>query len=336
MSGVMTRRSSPVTVLSRAADAARWPAVSIEALSKSYPGRDVPALDGVSLTVEAGEILGLLGPNGAGKSTLVGCATTIVAPTAGRVLVGGVDVAAEPVMAKRRLGVVPKHNTLDRQVSAFENLYLHCRYHGIGATVARRRATQLLDAFGLADRARASVWALSGGQARRLQVARALAHAPQVLFLDEPTVGLDPQSREVLWGLISTLRDHGTAVVLSTHHMDEADVLADRVAVIDHGRIIALNSPARLKASVGAQTVIGLNATGDTAALGDRLERLPAVRAVQAQPPTGLRVLVTGNPDAALAAVVQSAVAYHLTGVSVEPISLQTVFLTLTGRSLRD
>ena len=226
-------------------------AVSVEELSKTYRGGHAPALDGVTLSVGAGEILGLLGPNGAGKSTLVGCATTTVVPSAGRVRIAGLDVAADPVAAKRLLGVVPQHNTLDRQVSAYENLYLHCRYFGIGRGEARARATSLLEAFGLAERPKASVWALSGGQARRLQVARALAHSPQVMFLDEPTVGLDPQSRQVLWDLIATIRDHGTAVILSTHYMDEADVLADRVAVIDHGRVIALDTPRPERVSRG-------------------------------------------------------------------------------------
>ena len=312
------------------------PAVSVEGLSKTYPGRDTPALDGVNLTVEAGEILGLLGPNGAGKSTLVGCATTTVVPTGGRVLIGGVDVAAHPVTAKRRLGVVAQHNTLDRQVNAWENLYLHCRYYGIDRHDARRRADMLLGAFGLADRAKDPVHTLSGGQSRRLQVARALAHAPQVVFLDEPTVGLDPQSRQVLWDLIAGLRDHGTAVVVSTHHMDEADTLADRIAVIDHGRIIAQDTPAGLKASVGADTAISVTVDGDTTALAEALNALAQVRAVQPEPSGALRVLATGNPDTATAAVIETAVAYHLTGVDIEPASLQTVFLTLTGRSLRD
>jgi len=335
VNAVMTRlrRRSAGSWLGSAAAA---PAVSIEGVSKTYPGRDAPALDGISLTVKAGEILALLGPNGAGKSTLVGCATTTIVPSAGRVRIAGWDVAADPVGAKRRIGFVPQHNTLDRQVSAFENLYLHCRYFGIGRSDARRRAAALLEMFGLAERSTASVWALSGGQARRLQVARALAHFPEVVFLDEPTVGLDPQSRQVLWDLISTLRDQGTAVVVSTHHMDEADVLADRIAVIDHGRIIALDSPAGLKASVGAETVIGLTTTGDTIALAVHLDALDQVRTVQAERPGGLRVLTTGDPDAGVAAVVEVAVAYHLTGVTVEPVSLQTVFLTLTGRSLRD
>jgi len=321
---------------SAATGAAEVPAVSVEELSKTYRGAEAPALDRVTLTVEAGKILGLLGPNGAGKSTLVGCATTTVVPTAGRVAIAGVDVATDPVAAKRLLGVVPQHNTLDRQVDAYENLYLHCRYYGIDRDDARRRATSLLEAFGLADRAKAAVGALSGGQARRLQVARALAHSPRVMFLDEPTVGLDPQSRQMLWDLVATLRDHGTAVVISTHHMEEADGLADRVAVIDHGRVIALDTPAALRASVGADTVIGLTVGGDTGELADRLGRLPQVDAVQAGTPGALRVLTSGDPDTALAAVVESAVAYRLTGVAVEPVSLQTVFLELTGRSLRD
>lgn len=310
--------------------------MSIEGLSKTYRRAESPALDNVTLAVQGGEILGLLGPNGAGKSTLVGCATTTVVPSGGRVRIAGVDVACDPVAAKRVLGVVAQHNTLDRQVSAFENLYLHCRYYGIGRDDARRRASALLAAFGLTDRAGATVSALSGGQARRLQVARALAHAPQVLFLDEPTVGLDPQSRQMLWDVMVALRDHGTAIVVSTHHMDEADVLSNRVAVIDHGRVIALDTPNALKASIGADTLINLAVTGDAEALADRLRDLAHVDSVQADIPGALRVLITGDPDRALAAVVQEAAAYHLTGVTVEPVSLQTVFLNLTGRTLRD
>ncbi|MFT4288966.1 ABC transporter ATP-binding protein [Nocardioides sp.] len=308
--------------------------MSIEGLSKTYPGRPEPALDAVSLTVEAGEIVGLLGPNGAGKSTLVGCATTMVMPSAGRVRIAGVDVAAHPVRVKRLLGVVPQHNTLDRQVSVFENLYLHCRYYGIPRRDARARANALLEAFGLGDRATTRVGALSGGQARRLQVARALAHAPQVVFLDEPTVGLDPQSRQSLWDLLAELRDHGAAVVVSTHYMDEADVLADRVAVIDHGRIIALDTPSGLKASVNAETAISLSFADTPDETARRLTRLGCVRAVRQEESNGLRVLTVGDPDAALAAIVEVAVAEHPTGVSIEPVTLQTVFLELTGRNL--
>jgi ABC-2 type transport system ATP-binding protein len=308
-------------------------AIVVDRLSKTYPGTPAPALDEVSLTVEPGQIVGLLGPNGAGKSTLVGSCTTRVVPTTGRVCISGLDVAAQPIAAKRRIGVVPQHNTLDRSVSAWENIYLHCRYYGIDRATARHRADQLLNTFALTAKARAAVHTLSGGQARRLQLARALAHRPDAVFLDEPTVGLDPQSRQTLWDLIESLAGQGTAVVVTTHYMDEADRLCDNLAVIDHGKVIAEGSPARLKAGLNADTTVTLTVETDPADLARELQALPTVRTAEADPAGQVRVLATGR-DAAVATLVQAAVPHHLTGLAVEAVSLEAVFLTLTGRSL--
>ncbi len=304
--------------------------IDVEALSKVYPGAAAPAVDGVSLTVAPGQVFGLLGPNGAGKSSLVGACTTRVLPTAGRVRLAGIDVATDPIAAKRNLGVVPQHNTLDRSLSVWENLYLHCRYFAVPAAAARARADELLDTFQLADKYRAMVPTLSGGQARRLQLARALAHRPVVVFLDEPTVALDPQSRHLLWTLIDGLRAQGVAVLLTTHHMDEADRLCDRVAILDHGRIIACGSPAGLKAGLGADTMIALTVHADPPGLAARLGGLPQVSTATADGDGRLRVLATGG-EAGVAAVVQAAAAHQLTGLAVDPVSLETVFLTLTG-----
>jgi ABC-2 type transport system ATP-binding protein len=310
-------------------------AIAVDHLTKTYSGGSMPAVDGVSLIVEPGQVFGLLGPNGAGKSTIVGACTTRVVPTSGSVRIDEIDVASDPIAAKRRLGVVAQHNTLDRSVSVWENLYLHCRYFGMTAGAARARSDELLETFGLSDRRGSLVPTLSGGQARRLQLARGLAHRPSVIFLDEPTVGLDPQSRQLLWTLVRELRDQHVAILLTTHDMDEADRLCDRLAVIDHGRVIAEGSPADLKAGLGAETTITVTVAANPAELQSELSDLPDVSSVSAGTNGELRVLANGG-DQTTARVVQSAVRYGLLGLSVEPVSLETVFITLTGRQLRD
>jgi ABC-2 type transport system ATP-binding protein len=223
-------------------------AIEIRGLVKEFGGRRrIRAVDGVDLDIGGEEIFGLLGPNGAGKTTTIGICTTRVVATAGSVRVVGIDVAADPAAVKRQIGVVTQDNTLDRACTVFENLYFHARYFGLRRAAARRRAGELLELFQLADRARSMPDELSGGTARRLQVARAISHRPRVLFLDEPTAGLDPQSRRALWSTTREIRAQGTAVLLTTHAMDEADELSDRVAIMDHGHILACGPPAKLK-----------------------------------------------------------------------------------------
>src|SRR3954471_3099519 len=245
-----------------------------EGLTKIFDGRGgkVRAVDNLSLRVRRGEIFGLLGPNGAGKTTTVGMLTTRVIPTAGTASVGGIDVVAQPAVAKKVIGVVPQTNTLDRALDVAENLYFHGRYFGMTSRAAHTRTTALLEQFRLADRARANVAELSGGMAQRLMVARAIMHDPDVLFLDEPTSGLDPQSRLALWDVIGELHAHGQTIVLTTHYMEEADQLCRRVAIIDHGRLLALDTPAALKQSTGADTEVRIHASGDLPALVRELE----------------------------------------------------------------
>ena len=194
-------------------------------LTKVYQGTDFRAVDELNLTVGAGEIFGLLGPNGAGKTTTVGVFTTRVIPTSGKAFVSGIDVVAHPTLAKQILGVVSQENTLDRQLSVWENLYFHGRLFDMGARESRREADRLIEQFQLSNFARASVYALSGGMAQRLMVARAIFHRPAVLFLDEPTAGLDPQGRLALWGLLRELNGEGQTILLTTHYMEEADQL---------------------------------------------------------------------------------------------------------------
>jgi ABC-2 type transport system ATP-binding protein len=231
------------------------PAVSIDKATKIYsaPRSGTPgviAADGIELSIERGEVFGMLGPNGAGKTTTIGMCTARIRPTSGRITVVGVDVAAQPVRLKRAIGVVSQVNTLDRSCTVYENIYLHCRYFTMRAAPARRRTDELLERFQLTDRARALPSALSGGLAQRVQLARAVAHEPAVLFLDEPTAGLDPQSRLALWQLVRDLRATGVTVLLTTHHMEEADELCDRIAIVDHGRVLVVDSPGSLKRSL--------------------------------------------------------------------------------------
>ena len=257
------------TQLARKAAAAEAAATPVDEvirtidLTKTYPGTDFKAVDSLNMTVMRGEIFGLLGPNGAGKTTTAGMLTTRVIPTSGQAIVGGVDVVAHPALAKQVIGVVTQQNTLDRALTVWENLYYHGRLFGMPAKDARSAANQLLEQFHLANWGKKSVFALSGGMAQRLMVARSILHKPDILFLDEPTAGLDPQSRIALWEILGELHAAGQTVLLTTHYMEEADQLCDRLAIMDHGKILALDTPAGLKASVGADSIVTVHATGD-------------------------------------------------------------------------
>ncbi len=310
-------------------------AVDLRGVTKRYAPKPAPtALDGIDLRVGRGEIFGLLGPNGAGKTTTVGIATTRVRPTSGSVRVGGVDAVADPPGVKSRIGVVTQFNTLDRACRVWENLYFHGRFFGLAANDARRRSDELLDAFELGDRAGSMVPELSGGLARRVQVACALVHHPEVLFLDEPTTGLDPQSRIALWEAVERLRqDEGVTVVLTTHYIEEADRLCDRVAIMDRGRILVCDEPDAIKRDVDASTLVTLRLSEPDADAVARIRALTGVRSVDTDDAL-LRVRVSGV-DGIVPHVVE-AVGLHLRDVSVAEPSLETAFIALTGRGLRE
>jgi ABC-2 type transport system ATP-binding protein len=311
--------------------------IHIEDLTKVYPGTDFVAVDKLNLDVRTGEIFGLLGPNGAGKTTTAGMLTTRVVPTSGRALIAGVDVAAHPALAKQLSGIVSQQNTLDRQLTVWENLYFHGRLFGMGAKPSRQIADDLLARFQLTKWAKASVYALSGGMAQRLMVARAIFHRPSVLFLDEPTAGLDPQSRLALWDLLGELHRDGQTIMLTTHYMEEADQLCDRVAIMDHGRVLTLDTPAALKRSIGADTIVTIRTTGDPDRLGELLAREVAgvarTRAVDGK----LELHVQGS-DRLVPRIVLAAESggFDLLDVSIAEPSLETVFINLTGRELRE
>jgi len=309
--------------------------IRTEKLTKRYPG-DVLAVDALDLDVPAGEIFGLLGPNGAGKTTTVGLLTTRIIPTSGRAWVGGIDVLAEPAVAKQAIGVVAQTNTLDRSLTAWDNLYYHGRYFGMSVREAHAAADELLERFRLADRATASVYALSGGMAQRLMVARAILHRPHILFLDEPTAGLDPQSRLALWEILGELHRDGQTVLLTTHYMEEADKLCDRVAIMDHGHILALDTPAALKASIDAETVVRVVTDGDPQALATRLREMEGATGTSAA--DGVATVYLKGVTGALPKVVDAAedAGFRVTDLSSAEPTLETVFITLTGKDLRE
>ncbi|MGA9770469.1 MAG: ATP-binding cassette domain-containing protein [Blastocatellia bacterium] len=238
--------------------------ITVEQLEKQYPRSPVKAVDAISFSVSRGEVFGLLGPNGAGKTTTIGVLTTRVSPTGGRANVAGIDVIRDPVGVKPHIAVVPQRNNLDRSLTAIENLTFHAAYFGMGRRERHERAIALLKEFGLAERANDKVDKYSGGMAQRLLIARALMHAPIMLFLDEPTTGLDPQARLFLWEMIETLNSNGLSILLTTHDMEEAEKLCHRVAIMDHGRILALDTPKNLSKVVPAGTRVELRVNADS------------------------------------------------------------------------
>lgn len=329
------------------------PAVEVVDLVKRYPKRDSNAVDGVSFAVRRGEVFGLLGPNGAGKTTTVGVLTTRVRATSGRAVVAGADVAADPPAARARLAVVPQRSNLDQSLTARQNLLFHAAYHGVGKVQRVRRADDLLERFGLGDRADAKVDKVSGGQAQRLMIARALMHDPQVLFLDEPSTGLDPQARLFVWERVRDLRERGTTVLLTTHDMDEAQELCDRVGIVDHGRLLDLDTPAALVArhsDGGTVEVVvtppegaGPEAGGAhlAGAVRGALARVEGVRGTDEMPAehpaARVRATVAGDPAALLAPVAEAVASTGavVTDVRLGRPDLEDVFISLTGRELR-
>ncbi len=306
-------------------------------LTKVYPGTDFAAVDRLDLSIDHGEIFGMLGPNGAGKTTTAGMLTTRVIPTSGKAYVGSVDVVEHPALAKQMIGVVSQQNTLDRQLTVWENLYLHGRLFGIGAAESRRESDRLLEQFHLSKWAKASVYALSGGMAQRLMVARAIFHRPAVLFLDEPTAGLDPQSRLALWEILGELNRAGQTIMLATHYMEEADQLCSRVAIIDHGRILALDTPAALKQTLGVDTIVTVKAAGDgdqlAQALSRQIDGVTRTRVIEG----GVELHVTGN-ERIIPRVVGAADSANvdLIDLAVSAPTLENVFINLTGKDLRE
>jgi ABC-2 type transport system ATP-binding protein len=310
--------------------------IRADGLRKVYRDGTV-AVDRLDLSVHRGEVLALLGPNGAGKSTTAGMLTTGVVPTSGHAWVAGTDVVAHPAAARRDIGIVPQVNTLDRSLTVRENLVFHGRFFGMRAADARRAADVQLERVALTHVAAKPVITLSGGMAQRLMIARAILHRPAALFLDEPTTGLDPQSRIALHEIVRELRAAGQTIMLITHDMDEADELADRVAIVDHGRLLALGRPAELKRSVDADVVVTVAADAEPVTLAALLtDEVPGVRGAQ---PLDDTVLLTVRGGRAVFPEIAAAITragLTLRDLHVDEPTLETVFIHLTGKELRD
>ncbi len=297
-------------------------------------GGDVVALDGLDLEVRAGEFFGLLGPNGAGKTTTIGILTTRVIATAGEARVSGGDVRRDPVTVRRRIGVVPQRPNPDLSLSVLENLVFHAAYFGVARGEAQRRADALLEQFGIADKRDRKVAEMSGGQQQRLMIARALIHEPSVVFLDEPTVGLDPQARLALWDALRRLHADGRTIVMTTHYMEEADQLCERLAIVDRGKLLALDTPAALKARAPGGTLVELVLDGDPADAVERARAIPGVARVEAGP-RALRAYAERG-GALVPALLDAAgeAGRTVTDIHLVPPSLETLFIALTGSTL--
>ena len=321
--------------------------LSVENLVKTYPGTrktpPVEAVKGISFEVPQGELFGLLGPNGAGKSTTLGCITTLVRPTSGRVAVDGIDVTRQPTEAKRRIAVVPQMRNLDRDLTVREVLTFHGAYFGLPAAEREARADRLLAEMQLTDKANVEPLTLSGGLQQRLLIARALMHDPKVLLLDEPTIGLDPQARRLLWETLRRLHEGGLTLIMTTHYMEEADRLCQRLAIIDHGRILQMDTPAALKKALPGGRILDLWVRSPEP-IAPRLAALPGVLRVEKVTGTAqedgferLRLFVDpkdGLLDRVLAAV--QGAAGDLQHVSLTQPSLEDVYIHLTGKELRE
>jgi len=326
------------------------PAVEVAELVKRYPKSPVNAVDRISFSVTRGEVFGLLGPNGAGKTTTIGMLTTRVRPTSGRAMIGGLDVGADPVQARSLLAVVPQRSNLDRAISVRRNLTFHAAYHGVPAAEASRRADELLEQFGLLERADVKPDLFSGGQAQRMMIARALMHEPMVLFLDEPSTGLDPAARLFVWDRLRELRDRGVTLMLTTHDMHEAATLADRVGIMDHGKLLALDTPEALMRGLAGSSTLELSVEdhdGDVPEpLVDALGQLAGVETVEAlhddMPDADaterrVRMYVSGDASQLIAptATLLAERGVALKGVELGTPTLEDVFIHLTGRTLR-
>jgi ABC-2 type transport system ATP-binding protein len=295
------------------------------------------AVDAISFEVAAGEILGLLGPNGAGKSTLLRMLTTLIAPTSGTAVIAGADVVERPDDVRRAIGVIPQAMTSDQELSPRENLSIFAKLYSVPSERRRHLIDELLAAVELTAWADKPVKQLSGGMRRRVEIARALVHEPQIFFLDEPTTGLDPVSRTSVWDMLRRIKsERNLTVLLTTHYMDEADKLCDRIAIVDHGKLIALDSPMRLKAAVSGVTTLEVSFAPTPADWSNRLTRMPGVDSVTGDGSL-FRLTSHAGPattNAVLTEAAQSGVAVE--SITVANTTLDDVFLHFTGRQLRD
>ncbi len=310
-------------------------AIAVEHITKKYG--DFTAVDDVSFSVGEGEIFGLLGPNGAGKSTLIRMMTTLIPITAGKATIAGHDVVQEPDAARRTMGVIPQAMTSDLDLTVEENLNIYAKLYGVPREERERAISELLETVELTKWRGAQTKTLSGGMRRRLEIARGLVHSPKIFFLDEPTTGLDPVSRVAVWEMLGKIKDRrGLTVLITTHYMDEADRLCDRIAIVDHGKLVALDTPMKLKTSVPGSNVIEVQFGSAPPTWEQSLHALPMVESVQHEGAGMYRIMSDGS--ATVTALVEAALTAEvpIKTLSVQSTTLDDVFVHFTGRQLRD
>jgi len=310
------------------------PAVEVQNITKKFG--DLTAVDDVSFSVAEGEFFGFLGPNGAGKTTLIRILTTLIRPTSGKAKVACCDVIGRPEEVRREIGVVPQAMTSDLDLTGYENMDIYGRFYGIPKKERNERVASLLDIVGLTARKDDLVATYSGGMRRRLELARVLVHKPKILFLDEPTMGLDPQSRRVVWDFIRKFKEDSMTMFLTTHYMDEADSLCDRVAIIDRGKIIAMGSPNELKAEIPGNDIISLTVETPVDAFIGEIKALPFVHNVNMEGDT-MRVYVdNGTQNLAYLLEKVKSIGIKMASATIHQQSLEDVFIHHTGRSIRE
>jgi ABC-2 type transport system ATP-binding protein len=311
-------------------------AIAVEDIVKRYG--DFEAVSKVSFDVRDGEIFGLLGPNGAGKSTLIRMMTTLIPVTSGRAIVAGHDVMKEPDAVRQTIGVIPQALTSDIDLTAEENLSIYAKLYGIPKAERKRNIEQLLEAVDLLKWRGAQTKTLSGGMRRRLEIARGLVHHPRIFFLDEPTTGLDPVSRVAVWEMLEQLRTtHDLTMLITTHYMEEADHLCDRIAIVDHGKLVALDTPMSLKASVPSANVVEAQFTHESDEWAARLKQLAGVTDVESHGGAAYKLLTSDGPLTTTQLVEMAVVRGEvIKSLSVQTTTLDDVFVHYTGRQLRD
>jgi len=310
--------------------------IKVENVVKRYGTFE--AVKGVSFSVENGEIFGLLGPNGAGKSTLIRMMTTLIPITSGKAIVAGHDVEKDPDAVRRMIGVIPQAMTSDPDLTVEENLSIYAKLYSVPRAERIKNINDVLEAVDLVKWRGAQTKTLSGGMRRRLEIARGLVHNPKIFFLDEPTTGLDPVSRVAVWEMLDNLRKtRNLTMLLTTHYMEEADKLCDRIAIVDHGTLVALGTPNELKRSVPGANVVEVHFDKETASWQKRLEGLDGVTSVQAESAGFYRVLTSSGSKTTMQLVeLAASLGETLTSLSVQNTTLDDVFIHYTGRQLRD
>jgi daunorubicin resistance ABC transporter ATP-binding subunit len=333
MSDSLAASAATTSATTSATTTAAAPAIAIDHLRKVY-GTFV-AVEDLSVTIEPGEIFGLLGPNGSGKTTTVNMVSGLAQPTSGRVTIFGHDLARDPRTVRTLLGVVPQETALYEELSAGRNMEFHAVLYGVPKAERERRIAALLELVQLADRRGSRVGTFSGGMKRRIALARALIHDPRLLYLDEPTLGVDVQSRRALWDYILDLKARGKTVLITTNYLEEANTLCDRLAILDHGRLIALDTPANLKQRYGGTVIEMETEPPPSPDLVERLRALPGIGALEVDGAT-LKVTVTGERSLVSAVINAVTSETELRAITQREPNLDEVFLQLTGSALRD